>query len=74
MKRQPAWRVFAGEFNDSTFEIKGEGDMTPSYVVTPLGAKINRVFIIGVLTDSGKPNRYWSDLKRKLKKEVQDGI
>jgi len=51
MKRQPAWRVFAGEFNDSTVEIKGEGDMTPSYVVTPLGAKINRVFIIGVLTD-----------------------
>ena len=51
MKRQTAWRVFAGEFNDSTVEIKGEGEMTPSYVVTPLGAKVNRVFIIGVLTD-----------------------
>jgi RPA family protein len=51
MNRQTAWRVFAGEFNDSTIEIKGEGDMTPSYVVTPLGAKVNRVFIIGVLTD-----------------------
>jgi RPA family protein len=51
MKRQTAWRVFAGEFNDSTYEIKGEGEMNPSYVVTPLGAKINRIFIIGVLTD-----------------------
>ena len=51
MKREAAWRVFAGEFNDSTIEIKGEGEMTPSYVVTPLGAKINRVFVIGVLTD-----------------------
>lgn len=51
MKRQTAWRIFAGEFNDSTVEIKGEGEMTPSYVVTPLGAKVNRVFIIGVLTD-----------------------
>ena len=51
MKRETAWKVFAGEFNDSTFEIKGEGEMTPSYVVTPLGAKINRLFIIGVLTD-----------------------
>ena len=51
MKRQTAWRVFAGEFNDSTVEIKGEGEMTPSYIVTPLGAKVNRVFIIGVLTD-----------------------
>lgn len=51
MKREVAWRVFAGEYNDSHVEIKGEGDMTPSYVVTPLGAKVNRLFIIGVLTD-----------------------
>ena len=51
MKRETAWRIFAGEFNDSTVEIKGEGEMTPSYVVTPLGAKVNRLFVIGVLTD-----------------------
>ena len=51
MKRETAWRVFAGEYNDSTFEIKGEGEKTPSYVVTPLGAKVNRLFIVGVLTD-----------------------
>jgi len=51
MKREAAWRVFASEYNDSTVEIKGNGEMSPSYVVTPLGAKINRVFIIGVLTD-----------------------
>lgn len=51
MKREPAWRIFAGEYNDATLELKGTGDKTPSYIVTPLGAKINRVFIIGVLTD-----------------------
>ena len=51
MKREAAWRVFAGEYNDTTIEIKGEGEMSPSYVVTPLGAKINRLFVIGVLTD-----------------------
>ena len=51
MKREPAWRVFAGEFNDATIELKGTGAKTPSYVVTPLGAKINRLFIVGVLTD-----------------------
>ena len=51
MKRETAWRVFASEYNDSTVEIKNEGEKTPSYVVTPLGAKINRLFIIGVLTD-----------------------
>jgi len=52
MKREAAWRVFAGEYNDSTFEIKGEGEKIPSYVVTPLGAKVNRLFIVGVLTDA----------------------
>jgi len=51
MKRETAWRIFAGEYNDAAFEIKGEGEMKPSYVVTPLGAKVNRLFIIGVLTD-----------------------
>jgi len=51
MKRETAWRVFAGEYNDSHIEIKGEGEMTPSYIITPLGAKVNRVFVIGVLTD-----------------------
>jgi len=51
MKREVAWRVFASEYNDSTVEIKGEGEMAPSYIITPLGAKVNRLFIIGVLTD-----------------------
>ncbi len=51
MKRETAWRVFAGEYTDSTLEIKGDGGFTPTYVVTPLGAKINRLYIVGVLTD-----------------------
>ncbi|HHT76020.1 MAG TPA: glycerol dehydrogenase, partial [Euryarchaeota archaeon] len=49
--REPAWRVFASEFNASTLEIKGEGEKAPSYVVTPLGAMVNRLFIVGILTD-----------------------
>ena len=49
--REVAWRVFAGEYNSSRLEIKGEGERAPSYVVSPLGAMINRVFIVGVLTD-----------------------
>jgi RPA family protein len=51
MKREPAWRVFAAEYNDATLEIKGGGEKVPSYVVTPLGGKVNRVFLTGVLTD-----------------------
>jgi RPA family protein len=51
MKREPAWRVFAAEYNDAALEIKGSGEKVPSYVVTPLGSKVNLVFIAGVLTD-----------------------
>lgn len=51
MKRETAWRVFASEYNDTTYEQKNTGEKTPSYVITPLGAKINRLYIVGVLTD-----------------------
>lgn len=51
MKRETAWRVFAGEYNDSTLETRGEEERAPSYVITPLGAKVNRLFVVGVLTD-----------------------
>jgi hypothetical protein len=51
MKREPAWRVFAAEYNDATIEIKATSEKTPSYIITPLGGKINRVYITGVLTD-----------------------
>jgi RPA family protein len=49
--REVAWRLFASEYNASTLEIKGEGEKAPSYVVTPLGAMVNRLFIVGLLTD-----------------------
>ena len=40
MRREPAWRIFAAEYNDASLEIKGTGEKTPSYVVTPLGSKV----------------------------------
>jgi len=49
--REVAWRLFSGEYNDATLELAGGGDRAPSYVVTPLGAKVNRVFVVGVVTD-----------------------
>jgi len=59
--REVAWRVFAEEYNSSTLEYKGEGEKPVSYIITPLGAKINRMLIVGVVTDiedigeEGKP-------------------
>jgi len=49
--REVAWRLFASEYNDATLEMDGGGERAPSYVVTPLGAKVNRVFVVGVITD-----------------------
>ncbi len=49
--RETAWRVFANELNSSTLEIKATEEKMPSYVVTPLGAKINRILIAGTLTE-----------------------
>jgi len=50
MPREPAWRVFAAELNSSKHYIKATEPKTPSYVITPLGGKVSRVFIVGVLT------------------------
>lgn len=49
--RETAWRVFSTELNASTLEIKATEEKSPSYVVSPLGAKINRVLIAGVMTE-----------------------
>ncbi len=49
--REVSWRVFAEEYNSSTMEHSGEGDKPVSYIVTPLGARINRVLVVGVITE-----------------------
>ena len=51
MMREIAWRLFAGEYNDANLEVEGTGERAPSYLVTPLGAKVNRIFVVGVITD-----------------------
>jgi RPA family protein len=47
----PAWRIFAYEFNKSTLQLKEEDGSCPAYVISPTGAKINRLFVVGVLTE-----------------------
>ena len=49
--REVAWRVFAAEYNEANHVIHGKGEKAPKYVITPMGGKINRLFIVGVLTD-----------------------
>jgi RPA family protein len=49
--QDPAWRVFAYELNKSTLQVKEDDENGPSYVISPTGAKINRIFVVGVLTE-----------------------
>lgn len=49
-QRELAHRLFAAEFNRSTHEFKEGGERSPSYLVTPFGARVNRLLVVGVLT------------------------
>jgi RPA family protein len=49
--REVAFRTFAGEIAGSSLEIKGDDEAAPSYLITPLGLMLNRVFVAGKLTE-----------------------
>ena len=49
--REMANRVFAAEFNSSNYELREGEEKSSVYVVTPLGAKVNRLLLMGVLTE-----------------------
>lgn len=47
--RERAWRVLAHELSDSTVEQRGTGERAAGYLLSPLGARINRVLLAGLL-------------------------
>ena len=49
--REIAYRVFASELSGSSLETKGDDEAAPSYLITPLGLTLNRVFVAGRLTE-----------------------
>ena len=61
--REVARRVFASEFNDAGYTFKESDDeRAPIYALLPTGARANRVFLVGTLTekeDVGEDNEYW---------------
>lgn len=48
-RRQPAWHMLASEFSDSTLHQQGSGEFDPLFVITKLGAKVNRLVVAGLL-------------------------
>jgi len=62
--REVAYRIFAQELRDTTVALERDPDdsYAPQYVLTPTGAKVNRVFVVGTLTekeDIGTDTEYW---------------
>ncbi|RDZ55279.1 rpa-associated protein [Haloferax sp. Atlit-4N] len=50
--REIAYRVFAAEFDDASLSYsESDEERAPNYVVTPTGARLNRTFVAGVLTE-----------------------
>jgi RPA family protein len=62
-QREVAWRVFAEELRASNLAFReNEDQYAPLYLLTPTGAKCNRVFFVGTLTekdDIGGDTEYW---------------
>jgi len=62
--REVAHRVFAAEFKESNLQTKeGQDEQFPKqFLLTPTGAKCNRIFIVGTLTETenvGTDAEFW---------------
>ncbi len=50
-RREVARRIFAREFRESSHIIKGDDRYSPQYLLTPTGARCNRIFVVGTLLE-----------------------
>jgi uncharacterized protein len=63
--REVARRIFVEELKSSNYSFRDGEDQhqyAPQYLLTPTGAKCNRVFMVGILTekdDIGSDTEYW---------------
>ncbi|ELY67569.1 hypothetical protein [Natrinema versiforme] len=50
--RELAYRLFAAEYDDASLSYaESDEERAPNYVITPTGARLNRVFAVGTLTE-----------------------
>jgi len=62
--REPAWRVTTRELESSFEEERGAGERAASYVLSPFGARMNRVVLAGTLSAAepigrDEPSTFW---------------
>ncbi len=63
-RRELAWRVLSRELELSTEEERGTGERAASYLISPLGARMNRVLVAGTLSapepiGRDEPSSFW---------------
>ncbi len=51
IQREVAHRLFAQEFSQSRHHIQAQAEKEASFLVSPLGAKVNRLHVVGVCTE-----------------------
>ncbi|WP_049925617.1 hypothetical protein [Halopiger goleimassiliensis] len=50
--REVAYRLFAAEYDDASLShTESDEERAPNYVVSPTGARTNRLFVVGTLTE-----------------------
>ncbi|MCU4742532.1 hypothetical protein [Natronoglomus mannanivorans] len=50
--REVAYRLFAAEYDDASLShAESDEERAPNYVITPTGARVNRLFAVGTLTE-----------------------
>jgi len=62
LDRETAWRIFACEFNRADFMHTTGEEQAPHHLITRTGARCNRIFAVGVITESeniGRENDLW---------------
>jgi RPA family protein len=62
--REPAWRMTTRELESSLEEERGSGERPAAYLVSPFGARANRVLLCGTLTPAepvgaSEPPTFW---------------
>ncbi|MCE8426623.1 MAG: hypothetical protein J5U17_12705 [Candidatus Methanoperedens sp.] len=78
-KREPAVRLFAQELSQTTVAVsKEQGDkadrFAPSYSYSPTGARINRVFMVGTLTEIDEIGGDSNFIKGRLAKTIRQAL
>ena len=64
LDREIAWRIFASEFNNTNIIHTAGGEQAPHYIITPTGARCNRLFAVGVITEVENIGRENNELWR----------